>query len=322
MPRSHAFPIVFATAALFVVSSGCGGGPSTSISPSANDGGPLTGAIRIDGSSTVYPISEAVAEEFNQVEPRVRVTVSLSGTGGGMKKFSAGEIDICNASRAIKDKEKEACHAAGIEYLELEVAYDGLAVVVHPENDWVDCLTVAQLKELWRPESTVTKWSDLNPEWPDQEITLYGPGTDSGTFDYFVEEIVGEERASRADYTASEDDNVLVTGVQGDRYALAYFGVAYYEENKDRLKLVAVDGGDGCRKPSLTTVRDGTYTPLSRPLFIYVRKDSLERPEVAAFVKFYLEHAAELAADVGYIPLPAEASQTNAQRLEAALKTE
>jgi len=281
----------------------------------------LSGAVRIDGSSTVYPITEAVAEEFRAAQPKIRVTVGISGTGGGMKKFTAGEIDVCNASRAIKDKEKTACAENGVELIELEVAFDGLAVVINPENDWCECMTVDQLKELWRPESAVKKWSDLNPDWPDEAINLYGPGTDSGTFDYFTKAINGEEKASRADYTASEDDNVLVTGVLSDKYALGYFGYAYYSENKDKLKLLGVDGGDGCKTPSEETVRALTYQPLSRPLFIYVRKSSLERPEVVALVKFYLENCGQLSTDVGYVPVSDEVAAQNQQRLKEALPT-
>ncbi len=272
--------------------------------------------ITVDGSSTVYPITEAVAEEFRKSQPTVRVTVGFSGTGGGMKKFISGDIDICDASRAIKQSEREACQKAGVEYVQLEVAFDGLAVIVHPENDWCDGLTVAQLKELWRPESAVKKWSDLNPDWPAEEIKLYGPGTDSGTFDYFTEAIVGEGGASRADYTASEDDNVLVTGVKEDKYALGYFGYAYYAENKDKLKLLAIDGGKGFVKPSEATVRDGTYTPLSRPLYIYVRQSSLRRPEVTQFVRFYLDNVEHLAREVGYVPISAEAAEKNERVLK------
>lgn len=283
------------------------------------DGEKLGGKVQIDGSSTVYPISEAVAEEFRVVQPDVRVTVGVHGTGAGMKKFIAGEIDICDASRGMKEQEAAACKEQGIEFIELSVAFDGLAVVVNPKNTWCDCLTVGQLKELWRPESGVKQWKDLNPKWPAKDIKLYGPGTDSGTFDYFTKVIVGEEKASRADYTASEDDNVLVTGVQSDEYALGYFGYAYYAENKDKLKILGVDNGAGCKKPSLETVRDNSYAPLSRPLFIYVRTSAFERPEAVAFVKFYLEQAAELAEDVGYVPVSDEVAKANQDTLKGAL---
>ena len=268
-------------------------------------------SISIDGSSTVYPVTEAVAEEYRTAEPSVRVTVGFSGTGGGMKKFIAGDIDICGASRPIKDSESKACSDAGVEYIELEVAFDGLAVVLNPENDWCDNMSVDQLKELWRPESAVKQWKDLNGEWPAEDITLYGPGTDSGTFDSFTKSIVGEEGASRADYAASEDDNVLVTGVQEDKHALGYFGYAYYAENRDKLKLLGVDNGNGPVRPSEETVRDGSYSPLSRPLYLYVRKSSLAKAEVKKFVRFYLDNAAELSREVGYMPLSDEAAKKN-----------
>ncbi len=277
--------------------------------------------IQIDGSSTVYPVTEAVAEEFQKASPETRVTAGFSGTGGGFKKFIDGTIDICGASRPIKDSEKEKCEAAGVDYIQLEVAFDGLAVVLNPNNDWCDTMTVDQLKEIWRPESAVKKWSDLNPDWPDEEIHLYGPGTDSGTFDYFTKAINGEEGASRADYTASEDDNVLVTGVQEDPYAMGYFGYAYYAENKDKLKLLSVDGGDGPVQPSETTVRDGTYKPLSRPLFIYVRNSALKREEVKKFVRFYLDNSGQLASEVGYVAVSDEAAQKNETAFSGATST-
>lgn len=277
-------------------------------------------SVRVDGSSTVYPITEAVAEEFRGARPRVRVIVGRSGTGGGFKKFVNGEIDVCDASRPISESETEACKQAGVEYIELEVAFDGLAVVVNPENDWVECLTVEELKTIWQPESAVAKWSDVNPDWPDEPFELYGPGTDSGTFDYFTEVIVGESGKSRDDYTQSEDDNVLVTGVSGDKYSLGYFGLAYYEENKHKLKLLAVDSGDGnCVKPTMETVRDNSYAPLSRPLYIYVRRSSLDRPEVRAFVEFYLDEVSDLVSVVGYVPVSDEVAARNEKVLSEAL---
>jgi phosphate transport system substrate-binding protein len=277
------------------------------------------GRVEADGSSTVYPVTEAVAEEFLRAgRNRVRVTVGISGTGGGFKRFCAGEIDIANASRPIKESEREACARNGVEFLELPVAYDGLSVVVHPDNTFVDCLTVDELKRIWEPGSRVRRWSDVRPTFPEVEIRLYGPGTDSGTFDYFTEAIVGTEDASRSDYTASEDDNVLVQGVEGDRYALGYFGYAYYAENANRLKLVAVDAGDGCVAPSPETIANGLYRPLSRPLFIYVNRASLRRPEVRTFVRFYLQHAPELVPSAGYIPLPDEQYAEALRRLETA----
>lgn len=278
--------------------------------------------IRIDGSSTVYPVSEAVAEEFSRVNSKARVTVGKSGTGGGMKKFAAGETDISDASRPIKESEAEQCEQNGIEFIQLSVAFDGLAVIVNPENDWCDSLTIEQLKELWRPESPVKKWSDLDPSWPDEPVRLYGPGTDSGTFDYFTEEVVGEPGASRSDYTASEDDNVLVTGVKSDKYALGYFGFAYYAENEGSLKLLGVDSGSGPVQPSMETVRANTYAPLSRPLFIYVSKPALKRPVVAQFVDFYLENAAELSKEVGYVPVSDDVAAENLEKLAAAKETD
>jgi phosphate transport system substrate-binding protein len=263
----------------------------------------LSGAVRIDGSSTVFLVTEAVAEEFQNENRGVRVTVGISGTGGGFKKFCAGETDISDASRPIKDSELETCRSAGIEPKAISVAYDGLAVMVNPANDFADCMTVDELKRIWEPNSTVTTWQDVRPEWPAEEIKLYGPGTDSGTFDYFTEAIVGEEDASRPDFTASEDDNVLVQGIAGDQYGLGYFGYAYYAENTDKLKLVAVDGGAGCVAPSPETVKSGEYTPLSRPLFIYFNNTAIERPEVAAFAKYYLEQAGTLVPQVGYVAL-------------------
>ena len=263
----------------------------------------LSGTIEIDGSSTVFPVSEAVAEEFHKIHPDVRVNVGVSGTGGGFKRFTVGETDISDASRPIKDSEAQAAADNGIEYYPLRVALDGLSVLVSPENDFVECLTTEQLKMIWEPGSTVTNWSDVDPSWPSSKIALYGPDTDSGTFDYFTEEIMGEAQLSRPDYTASADDNVLVRGIAGGKYSLGYFGYAYYQENQDKLKLVAVDSGSGCVQPTSESIENGSYSPLSRPLFIYVSKASMERPEVKAFVEFYLDNAAELAQEVGYIRL-------------------
>ena len=292
----------------------CGSDSEAATQPAAageGQGIALSGTIEIDGSSTVFPVTEAVAEEFKKVAPEVRVNVGVSGSGGGFKRFTVGEIDISDASRHIKENEAAAAEENGIEYIEFLVGVDGLSVLVSPKNDFVECLTVDQLHELWKPESAVQSWSDLDPRWPDRKVNLYGPGTDSGTFDYFTEEVNGEAGLSRADYTASEDDNVLVQGIRGDRNALGYFGYSYYAENKDKLKLVAVDSGGGCMVPSVETIADGTYSPLSRPLFIYVSKASLERPEVKAFVEFYMENGSELTAEVGYVPLSAQEYQDN-----------
>ena len=269
----------------------------------------LSGTIEIDGSSTVYPITEAVAEEFRKSAPNVRINVGISGTGGGFKRFVVGETDISDASRPITSSETDAAKKNGIEYLELRVAFDGLAVVVNRGNNWVDYLTVQELKKIWEPDSKVKKWSDVRAGWPDRSITLYGPGTDSGTFDYFTEVIVGKARASRADYTASEDDNVLVQGISGDPNALGYFGYAYYAENKDKLKIIPVDSGKGPVTPSDETVKSGQYSPLSRPLFIYVSTKSMLKPQVKAFVLYYLENAQRLVKEVGYTPLEASAYQ-------------
>jgi phosphate transport system substrate-binding protein len=268
----------------------------------------LTGNISIDGSSTVFPVTEAVAEEFRAIQPDVQVTIGVSGTGGGFQKFSRGETNISNASRPIKDKEIEACAENNITYLGLEVAYDGLAVVVNPENTWVDSFTVEELKKIWEPaaQGKIMKWNQIRPEWPNEEIHLFGPGVASGTFDYFTEAINGKSGTSRGDFTASEDDHVLVQGIAGDKYALGFFGLAYYEESKDKLSLIGVNNGTEVVKPSLETVSNGTYSPLSRPLFIYVNSSSIKQPEVVEFVNFYLDNAAELSEDVGYIKLPAE----------------
>ncbi len=268
----------------------------------------LSGTIAIDGSSTVYPITEAVAEEFRNEARDVRVTIGVSGTGGGFKKFGRGETVISDASRPIKDKEAKACEENGISYVQLEVAYDGLAVVIHPENDWAESMTAAELKTIWEPEAQgkVTKWNQINASYPGNDLVLLGPGTASGTFDYFTKAIVGEEGSSRGDYMPSEDDHVLVQGVAGDKNALGFFGLAYYLENQDKLKLVAVDGGDGPVLPDMETVSNGTYKPLSRPIFIYVNNEGATRPEVVEFVRFYLENAGDLVQDVGYIPLPEE----------------
>lgn len=279
----------------------------------------LSGSVSADGSSTVGPITEAVAEEFAAEAGGVQVQVDISGTGGGFKRFCAGETDLQDASRAIKDEEAATCAEAGVDYYAFEVAYDGLAIVVNPENDWVTCLTVEQLQKMWAPDSTVRSWADIDPSFPDQPINLYGPGTDSGTYDYFTKEIVGEEGSSRTDYTPSEDDNVLVAGVAGDQGALGFFGLAYYEENMDSLKLVEVDGGAGCVAPTVETVQDGSYAPLSRPLYVYVSATSLERPEVQEFMRFYLANAMSLTEDVGYVDSPTEVYVADQGKLEGAI---
>lgn len=283
------------------------------------DLGSMTGQIVSDGSSTVGPLTQAVAEEFNGQAPNVQITVDISGTGGGFKRFCAGETDLSNASRAIKDEEAAICADAGIDWYEFEVAYDGLTIVINKQNTWLHCLNTDALKLLWQKENPATTWADLNAEFPAETINLYGPGTDSGTFDFFVETILGDDDI-REDFTPSEDDNVLVEGVAGDVNALGYFGLAYYENNQDVLTSVAVDNGDGnCVSPTAETVQDGTYAPLSRPLYVYVRADALERPEIQEFMRFYLNEAPALSADVGYVASPAETYTSDLEKLEAAV---
>ena len=330
MFRSKLLYVLSSTVALAILLSACGGAsaPAPTIAPEATQsptGAPaatatdapapteepamqLSGDIAVDGSSTVFPITEAVAEDFGGQYPDVRVTVGISGTGGGFKKFCNGETDISDASRAIKSTEVELCAQNGVEYEEFLVGLDGLTVVVNPANTFAQCLTVEQLKLIWDKDSTVKNWKEVDPSFPDQPLTLYGPGTDSGTFDFFTEEINGKAKQSRADYTASEDDNVLVQGVGGDPNAMGYFGLAYYVENQDKLNAIAIDGGKGkgCVEPSFDTVNKGEYTPLSRPLFIYVKNASLERAEVFEFVKFYLTSAPTLVTEVGYVAVAQE----------------
>ncbi|NJO39377.1 MAG: PstS family phosphate ABC transporter substrate-binding protein [Cyanobacteria bacterium CRU_2_1] len=325
-------PALLATLAALTLSLAACGGPTTTTAESpaegespaatdrespaesptaADDGTGVSGQIALDGSSTVFPISEAVSEEFQRANSGVQVTVGTSGTGGGFEKFCNGETDISNASRPIEQDEIEACESKGIEFIELPVAFDALSVVVHPQNDWAQCLTTEELKRIWEPaaQGQITNWNQVRPDFPDVPLALYGPGTDSGTFDYFTDAISGEEGESRGDYTASEDDNVLVQGVAGDRGAIGYFGYAYYEQNQDRVKLVGIDDGDsangeGCVTPSAETVLDNTYQPLARPLFIYVSTKAAERPEVKAFVEFYMDEAnKQLIESTGYVPL-------------------
>jgi phosphate transport system substrate-binding protein len=274
-------------------------------------GSPLYAAekmIKIDGSSTVYPITEAMAEEFQKAQ-KVKVTVGESGTGGGFKKFCRGETDISNASRPILQKEMDACKEAGIQYIELPIAFDALTVVVNQKNDWVKSLSVDDLKKMWQPKSSVKNWKQVNAAYPDKALALYGPGTASGTFDYFTEAVNGKAKSSRTDYTPSEDDNVLVQGVSGNTGGLAYFGMAYYEENKDKLKAIPISAkaGGPAILPSAETVRDGSYQPLARPIFIYVNATAAAfKPEVKAFINFYLDNAPKLVAEVKYVPLPTE----------------
>jgi phosphate transport system substrate-binding protein len=279
--------------------------------------GSLSGSIASDGSSTVGPLTQAVAEEFIAVAPDVQISVDISGTGGGFERFCDGEIDVQNASRAIKAEEAAKCAENGVDWYQFEVAYDGVTVVTNKENTWATCLTTEQLQQLWQKENPATTWADLNPEWPAETINLYGPGTDSGTFDFFVETILGEDDI-REDFNPSEDDNVLVSGVGGDINALGYFGLAYYEANQDTLNAVAIDNATGeCVAPTPESVQDGTYAPLSRPLFVYISAASLERPEVQEFTRFYLQNAAALAPEVGYVASPEEVYAADLEAFEA-----
>jgi phosphate transport system substrate-binding protein len=280
--------------------------------------------VKIDGSSTVFPVTEAVAEDFQKAQRgKIRVTVGISGTGGGFKKFCRGETDISNASRPILKKEMADCKAAGIEYIELPVAFDALTVVVHPKNNFIKQLTVAELKKMWEPgaQGKITRWNQVNPQWPDQAMKLFGPGADSGTFDYFTEAVVGKSKSSRGDFTASEDDNVLVQGVSRDINGLGYFGFAYYIENKDKLKAVPIVNEKGQPvAPSMEAVEKGTYTPLARPIFIYVSAKSLAKPEIRQFVEYYLKNGSTLAREVKYVPLPDSAYRTALQHVQKGKK--
>ncbi|MGH9368042.1 MAG: PstS family phosphate ABC transporter substrate-binding protein [Thermoanaerobaculia bacterium] len=280
--------------------------------------------VKIDGSSTVFPITEAVAEEFQKAKKgAIKVTVGISGTGGGFKKFCRGEIDIADASRPILKKEMDDCKTAGIEYIELPVAFDALTVVVNPKNTFIQTLTVAELKKMWEPgaQGKVTRWNQVNPAWPDAPMKLFGPGADSGTFDYFTEAVVGKSKSSRGDFTASEDDNVLVQGVSRDVNGLGYFGYAYYIENKDKLRAVPIVNEKGQPvEPSMDAVLKGAYSPLSRPIFIYVNAKSLGKPEVREFVEFYLKHGSKLAREVKYVPLPDVAYTTGWDHIQKGKK--
>ena len=295
-----------ATGALVILTA-CGGGSSSSSAPAAS-AGPTE--VKLDGSSTVFPISEAVAEEFKKAGNNVNVTVGISGTGGGFQKFCRGETDISDASRPISKTEMTACSAVGLNFIELPVAYDGIAIVTHPKAAWISDITVEELKKLWEPgaQGKVTRWNQVRPVWPDREVHLFGAGVDSGTYDYFTEAIMGKAKASRGDFTSSEDDNVLVQGVSGDEGGLGFIPFGYYEENKTKLKLIPVDdkkpdNGSGPMVPSFESIRTGTYQPLSRPLFIYVSEKALARPEVQKFVDFYLTQGPKLAEEVGYVQL-------------------
>lgn len=316
---------LFISSSMLIIS--CGGGKENTEASGA-DSTKVSGEIKIDGSSTVYPISEAVAEEFKVTFPDVKVTIGLSGTGGGFKKFGRGETDINDASRPISTKEDSLCKANNISSIELKVAFDGMAVVVNPQNTWVNDITVAELKKMWEPEAQgkIKTWNQIRPEWPKEEIHLFGAGVESGTYDYFTEAIVGKSHSSRGDYTASEDDNVLVQGISTDKLALGFFGIAYYEENKDKLKVVPVDdqndeNGKGAILPSIETVKNKTYTPLGRPLFIYVNSTAAARKEVQTFVDFYLTNGGALSQEVGYISMTDEEYKAEKLKFEEFVKS-
>ncbi len=303
--------------ALGLVAAACGGSDNSG-SSGGGSGQNLSGTIKIDGSSTVAPLSEAAADMFQQENSGVHVTVGTSGTGGGFEKFCGGETDISDASRPIKDSEKSACASKSITYDEITVANDGLSVVVNPQNTWTNCLTTAQLKKIWDKGSKVNNWNQVDPSFPNEPLKLFGPGTDSGTFDFFTAQINGKEDQSRSDYQATEDDNVTVQGVSGSKGGLGYFGLSYLLANSGKVKDVQVDGGGGCVSPTNDTVQNGTYKPLSRPLFIYPSAKALQRPEVKAFVEFYVNNYQKIAQDAQFVPLTAEQA-TKAKDLVAKL---
>ncbi|MFD2446071.1 PstS family phosphate ABC transporter substrate-binding protein [Bacillus sp. CGMCC 1.16607] len=300
---------------VLVFSAACGAEEAGKSTGAGEDNKQLSGEIKIDGSSTVYPIMEAVSEEYQMVQPDVKVSVGLSGTGGGFKAFIAGETDLSNASRPIKEEEKAQLEEKGIEYTELRLAFDGLSVVINKDNTWVDHLTIDELKKMWIEDGKVKKWSDIREGWPAEEIKFYSPGTDSGTFDYF-DEVILDEKPVVEKATLSEDDNVLVQGVTGDKNAIGYFGYAYYLENKDKLKVVPIDGGNGPVEPTNETIESGEYAPLSRPLFTYVKNESVKKPEVFDYVKFAIENAGDLSEEVGYVRLPEEEYDKDLKALE------
>jgi phosphate transport system substrate-binding protein len=322
--RTRLLTLAAAAAVASLLVAGCGrdennAASTTAASTGGGSGQALSGRIEVDGSSTVGPFVTAGAEEFQAQNQDVQVTVGISGTGGGFERFCAGETDISDASRPIKeDEEVPVCQKNGIEYTELQVANDGIAVVVNNENDWATCLTVEQLNKIWEPGSKVNNWNQVDASFPDQKMTLAGPGTDSGTFDFFTAQINGEEDASRTDYQASEDDNVTVTAVEGDKGGLGYFGLSYFEQNQGNLKDLEVDGGGGCVAPSTETVQDGSYTPLSRPLFIYVKNTSLQKPEVKAFVQYLLDNQQTIAETALFVPMTDEQAQKSESTFEAA----
>jgi phosphate transport system substrate-binding protein len=311
-PRGRTGALLGMTVALALATTACGGADAGKTAGAGN----LAGSVKADGSSTVAPLTSAAAELFQSQNPGVKVTVGTSGTGGGFEKFCNGETDISDASRPIKDEEKAACQQKGVTYEEFAIANDALTVVVNKENTWAKCLTVDQLRKVWAPGSKVKSWKEIDPAFPDEPLKLFGPGTDSGTFDYFTEAINGEEGKSRTDYQPSEDDNVIIQGVTGSKGGLGYFGFSYFEENADKLTAVQIDGGDGCVAPSAQTAQDGSYAPLSRPLFIYPKAATLKRPEVKAFVEYYVANHAEIAKQAKFVPLNPEQDA----KLKAALQ--
>jgi phosphate transport system substrate-binding protein len=297
---------ILALAGIGATLAACGGGRASdtgAASTAADADTTLSGTIVIDGSSTVAPLATLAAEKFQATAPNVQVTVGTSGTGGGFEKFCNGETDVSNASRSIKDEEKAICDEQGVAFTELLVANDGIAIVVNKENTWATCLTVDQLATMWGPDSAAMSWKDIDPAFPDEPLKLYGPGTDSGTFDFFTKAINGEEGASRTDYSPSEDDNVTIKGVEGEKGGVGYFGLSYYEQNKDQLNLVQVDGGSGCVAPDATTVQDGSYAPLSRGLYMYFSDKADQRPEVQAFARFYADNEPTLTTEALFVPL-------------------
>jgi phosphate transport system substrate-binding protein len=321
MIKNRAFRFGVLLAVFALLASACGRESEDETATPAAGGGNLSGKVEVDGSSTVGPLVTAAAEQFQGEQPGVQVTVGISGTGGGFERFCAGETDVSNASRPIKaDEEAPICQQNGVEYTELQVATDALTVVTNKDNDWADCLTTDQLKTIWEPgaEGKVNNWNQVDSSFPNEKLSLAGAGTDSGTFDYFTDEINGEEGASRSDYQATEDDNTTVTFVSGEKGALGYFGFSYFEENQDTLNAVQIDSGNGCVSPSVDTAQAGEYTPLSRPLFIYVKNESLQRPEAKAFVQYMLDNAQSIAETAQFVPLNEEQLAESMSRFEQA----
>ncbi|MDP8977572.1 MAG: PstS family phosphate ABC transporter substrate-binding protein [Actinomycetota bacterium] len=303
---------------LSLLAAGCGGGEASGSGDGGNEGpGGASGTVVIDGSSTVGPLTDAVSEELAQENPDIEVNLGISGTGGGFERFCAGETDISNASRPIEPDEEKACEEAGVEYVEVQVGVDALTTVTSPDTDWVDCTTIAEIGRLFGPDNPAETWDGVNPEFPDEPVEVFAPGTDSGTYDFMVEDVLDEE-SSRQDYNASEDDNIIAQGVQGTRGSWGFFGFAYYDQNRGAIKALAVDGGDGCVEPSLETAQDESY-PLIRPLFIYLKQESLDKDQVAEFARFYMETVNDVIEDVGYIPVPDDKFSREQEQVDQAL---